>query len=83
MAKAARGGYDGKGTIVLENIDALAQLLRSVDISDWLLEAWVDYERELALVVSRDSKGRLRSFPLVETHQQTLQDDGVFEQSIV
>ena len=69
MAKAARGGYDGKGTIVLENIDALAQLLRSVDISDWLLETWVDYERELALVVSRDAKGRLRSFPLVETHQ--------------
>ena len=28
-----------------------------------------DYERELALVVSRDAQGRVRSFPLVETHQ--------------
>lgn len=69
MAKAARGGYDGKGTVVLDSIDALAQLLRSVEISEWFLEAWVHYERELALVVSRDAKGRLRSFPLVETHQ--------------
>ena len=69
MAKAARGGYDGKGTLVLSSVDELAQLLRRVTASEWLLEAWVDYERELALVVSRDGQGRVRSFPLVETHQ--------------
>ena len=69
MAKAARGGYDGKGTLVLKDIDALAQLMRSVRAEDWMLEAWVDYERELALVVSRDASGSVRAFPLVETHQ--------------
>ena len=69
MAKAARGGYDGKGTQVLHSIEELAQLLRRVEADDWLLESWVDYERELALVVSRDRQGRVRSFPLVETHQ--------------
>lgn len=69
MAKAARGGYDGKGTMALKTIDQLAQLIRRVDVDEWLLEAWVDYERELALVVSRDAHGRVRSFPLVETHQ--------------
>ena len=47
----------------------LAQLMRSVRAEDWLLEAWVDYERELALVVSRDASGSVRAFPLVETHQ--------------
>lgn len=69
MAKAARGGYDGKGTRILQSIEALAQLLRTVDASAWLLESWVSYERELALVVSRDAQGRVRSLPLVETHQ--------------
>lgn len=69
MAKASRGGYDGKGTLVLRDIDALAQLLRSVPADDWLLESWVDYELELALVVSRDQRGRIRHFPLVQTHQ--------------
>ena len=69
MAKASRGGYDGKGTVVLRDIDALAQLLRAVTADDWLLESWVDYELELALVVSRDQKGRIRHFPLVQTHQ--------------
>ena len=69
MAKASRGGYDGKGTLVLRDIDALAQLLRAVPAEDWLLESWVDYELELALVVSRDQRGRIRHFPLVQTHQ--------------
>ena len=69
MAKASRGGYDGKGTLVLRDIHALAQLLRAVPADDWLLESWVDYELELALVVSRDQRGRIRHFPLVQTHQ--------------
>ena len=69
MAKASRGGYDGKGTLVIRDIDALAQLLRAVPAEDWLLESWVDYELELALVVSRDQRGRIRHFPLVQTHQ--------------
>ena len=69
MAKAARGGYDGKGTLILNDIDALAQLLRSVSADEWLLESWVDYDMELALVVSRDDQGRVRRFPLVQTHQ--------------
>ena len=69
MAKASRGGYDGKGTLVIRDIDALAQLLRAVPSEDWLLESWVDYELELALVVSRDQRGRIRHLPLVQTHQ--------------
>ena len=69
MAKAARGGYDGKGTRVIQTIEALAQLIRTVDVSDWLLESWVSYERELALICSRDRQGRVRSYHLVETHQ--------------
>ena len=69
MAKASRGGYDGKGTVVLRDIDGLAQLLRAVPADDWLLESWVDYELELALVVSRDQRGRIRHFPLAQTHQ--------------
>ncbi|MCY3848527.1 MAG: 5-(carboxyamino)imidazole ribonucleotide synthase [Cyanobacteria bacterium MAG COS4_bin_21] len=69
MAKSSRGGYDGKGTVVLRDIDGLAQLLRAVPADDWLLESWVDYELELALVVSRDQRGRIRHFPLVQTHQ--------------
>ena len=69
MAKAGHGGYDGKGTRVIKDRLALSELLSSVVAKDWLLEAWVPYDRELALVLSRDQQGRIRSFPLAETHQ--------------
>ena len=71
MAKAAHGGYDGKGTCVIGDLKSLQKLMSSVSAEDWLLETWVAYERELALVVSRDQQGRIRSLPLAETHQKS------------
>ncbi len=69
MAKTGRGGYDGKGTKVIQNFKQLKELLLTVDPSNWLLEKWVDYEKELALVISRDLDGKINSFPLTETSQ--------------
>ena len=69
MAKSGRGGYDGKGTKAIKNLTELKGLIDLVDVKEWFLERWVQYESELALVVSRDSKGQLRTFPIVETHQ--------------
>ena len=83
MAKSSRGGYDGKGTRVIQTIEALAQLIRTVDVSDWLLESWVSYERELALICSRDRQGRVRSYPLVETHQSHQVCDWVLAPAVV
>ncbi|HGY5536086.1 MAG: 5-(carboxyamino)imidazole ribonucleotide synthase [Prochlorococcus sp.] len=69
MAKSSRWGYDGKGTKVLSNTKELTQLLQSVDSANWLLEVLVPFEKELAIVASRDLKGRVRCLPLAETHQ--------------
>ena len=83
MAKAAYGGYDGKGTRVVNDLNGLAQLLRNVDANEWFIEAWISYEQELALVVSRDSKGRIRSLPLAETHQKNQVCDWVIAPAAV
>tara|TARA_B100000029_G_scaffold514488_2_gene617518 strand:+ start:949 stop:2145 length:1197 start_codon:yes stop_codon:yes gene_type:complete len=69
MAKSGRGGYDGKGTRVIKNTQEFSRLIDDVDPKNWLLEKWVPYEKELALVASRDLQGRIRTFPLAETHQ--------------
>ena len=69
MAKAATGGYDGRGTRLLRDQSQLEALLEEVDPRGWLLEERVDFERELALVACRNREGELRLFPLVETHQ--------------
>ena len=75
MAKAARGGYDGKGTLILKDIDALAQLIRSVTAEEWMLEAWVDYERELALVkVAGTGEDRIEALRLADVFRAKVVD---------
>lgn len=69
MAKAAIGGYDGRGTACLHDDQELAALLERVPAEQWLLEEFVTFEQELALVACRDRDGNVRTFPLVQTHQ--------------
>jgi 5-(carboxyamino)imidazole ribonucleotide synthase len=69
MAKASRGGYDGKGTRVIATQAELEALVAEVNPPDWILEERVAFERELALVACRDREGSVACFPLVETHQ--------------
>ncbi len=69
IAKASRGGYDGKGTLIIHDSAALERLLRSVNQTQWFLECFIQFEKELAIVASRDHKGTVRTLPLVETHQ--------------
>lgn len=69
MAKASRGGYDGKGTVPVVDQQALESLLDHVLPSDWILEEMVAFEQELALVACRDRQGNVACWPLVQTHQ--------------
>ena len=70
MAKSFKGGYDGKGNIKISNREELNYLLNNSSTDDLILEEWVDYEKELALIGSRDVTGKIRVFPIVETFQK-------------
>ena len=69
MAKAAKGGYDGKGTRIIKNSKQLQELIEVEREEQWMLEKWVPFDKELSIVSSRDSKGIVRSLPIVETYQ--------------
>ena len=69
MAKAASGGYDGKGTAVLRSDADLEALLQRVDPAGWIVEEFVVFEQELAVVAARDHLGQVECLPIVQTHQ--------------
>lgn len=60
--KAATGGYDGKGVMVIRDEDSLGQ----VPDAPGLVEELIPFEKELAVVVARSPKGEVKSFPVVE-----------------
>lgn len=60
--KLSVGGYDGKGVQLLKTS---ADLHKAFD-ADGILEKFVDFEKELAVIVARNSRGETRCFPPVE-----------------
>ena len=78
MVKSYKGGYDGKGNTKINSKEELNYFLMETNSDEWLIEEWVDYESELALVGSRDFNGRIRFFPIVETFQKNNICDWVF-----
>ncbi len=71
VAKAGRGGYDGRGVWVLDGPEAAMEFLARVDpvAVELLVEAWVPIERELAVLVARRPTGEVVTYPPVETVQ--------------
>ncbi|WP_159615687.1 5-(carboxyamino)imidazole ribonucleotide synthase [Arthrobacter zhaoguopingii] len=69
VLKTPRGGYDGKGVLVL---DTPADLHRAADwfgAGDLLAEQFVPFERELSVLVARTPSGRTRAWPVVHSIQ--------------
>ena len=70
MVKSYKGGYDGKGNKKINGKEDLEIFLTGTNSDEWLIEEWVDYKNELAIVGSRDLDGKIRVFPIVETFQK-------------
>jgi 5-(carboxyamino)imidazole ribonucleotide synthase len=62
MQKLRKGGYDGKG---VTPITTTSQIGTAFDAPS-VLEKFVDFEKELAVIVVRSSKGEIQSFPVVD-----------------
>ncbi|RST59443.1 5-(carboxyamino)imidazole ribonucleotide synthase [Siminovitchia terrae] len=66
VLKTSRGGYDGKGQYVLRGtLDAkeAASLLKN---GPCVLEAWVPFEKEISVIMTRGINGDLECFPVGE-----------------
>ena len=78
MIKSSKGGYDGKGNKKINTKEDLDSFLIADNLDEWLIEEWVDYKNELALVGSRDFDGTIRFFPIIETFQKNNVCEWVF-----
>ncbi|MER6943348.1 5-(carboxyamino)imidazole ribonucleotide synthase [Nonomuraea sp. NPDC000554] len=68
VLKAVRGGYDGRGVWVCRTAADVAEAFQAgVPL---MAEAFVPFERELAVMVARSPHGQGVSYPVVETVQQ-------------
>ncbi|MEH2417263.1 5-(carboxyamino)imidazole ribonucleotide synthase [Nostoc sp.] len=69
VLKSRRHGYDGQGTFIIEDFASLQQKL-TLNQSLFLLEEFVPFERELAIIAARSVEGEIVTYPVVETQQE-------------
>ena len=71
VVKTARGGYDGRGVVVVPDLEEAASAAAQLaDSGVLVLEAFVPMRRELAAVIARSPFGQAAAWPVVETVQQ-------------
>ena len=66
MLKTRRLGYDGKGQAVIHDALLGEDAWRSLGEVPCLLEAFVEFERELSIVAVRGRDGEVAAYPLVQ-----------------
>ena len=70
ILKTARFGYDGKGQVRVNGADDLAAVWAEIDRAPAVLEGFVDFEREISVIVARDMQGQIESYvPVDNVHR--------------
>lgn len=69
VLKTPRGGYDGKGVLVLRDAAALTGARAWFSGGELLVEQFVPFSRELSVLVARRPSGESRTWPVVESIQ--------------
>lgn len=62
MQKLRKGGYDGKGVTPLRNDQDLEKAFDAPSV----LEKFVDFDKEISVIVARNESGEVKSYPVVE-----------------
>jgi len=66
VLKTRRGGYDGKGQLVLRSTDDADDAFAELGGVPLILEELVPFTREVSVLAARGLDGDVRTFPLVE-----------------
>jgi 5-(carboxyamino)imidazole ribonucleotide synthase len=79
LLKTSRLGYDGKGQALVESEEDAVRAFERFGGVPCVLEARLDLERELSVIVARGADGDVATFPVAENRHQ----DGILETSVV
>lgn len=72
VLKKRRNGYDGKGNATVRNAAEISEAWDKLggDTNALFVEAFFPFERELAVMITRSTKGESVTYPVVETVQK-------------
>jgi 5-(carboxyamino)imidazole ribonucleotide synthase len=73
VLKTARGGYDGKGQLVIREQQDLAKGEPLLNHGACVVEKWIPFEKEISVIVTRKLDGETTFFPVAENiHEENI-----------
>jgi 5-(carboxyamino)imidazole ribonucleotide synthase len=66
VLKTAAFGYDGKGQFLIRSRDQLAEAWNAIGRQEAVLEAFIDFEREISVVAARGEDGQFVHYGAIE-----------------
>jgi 5-(carboxyamino)imidazole ribonucleotide synthase len=66
VLKTATFGYDGKGQFLIRSRDQLAEAWNAIGREEAVLEAFIDFEREISVVAARGDNGQFVHYGAIE-----------------
>ncbi|WP_423408819.1 5-(carboxyamino)imidazole ribonucleotide synthase [Heyndrickxia sp. MSNUG] len=79
VLKTARGGYDGKGQLVIRTTEDIAIAETLVSQGACVLEKWISFEKEISVIITRSTAGETAVFPVAEN----IHMDNILHETIV
>lgn len=70
VLKTCLGGYDGKGQVVIHKKEDINEAEKLLEKSTCVLESWLEFEKEISVIVAGDSNQTYEVFPIAENHHK-------------
>jgi len=70
VLKTSRFGYDGKGQFILRITSDAEAAWEALNRQPCILEQFIDYQRELSLLLVRNTLGEIKFYSLIENHHR-------------
>jgi len=73
LLKARRDAYDGRGNFKINSEDEIQKAFNYFQGQSLLLEKFIPFKMEVSVIASRNTKGQIKTYPLVENiHEESI-----------
>jgi len=73
LLKARRDAYDGRGNFKIYSEDEIQKAFDNFQGQNMLLEKFIPFKMEVSVIASRNTKGQIKTYPLVENiHEENI-----------
>jgi 5-(carboxyamino)imidazole ribonucleotide synthase len=78
VLKACEDSYDGRGNIMVHSEPQLFEYCRHLNRNQYMIEEFVNFKKELSIMVARNKSGQIESFPVAENiHRNNILDSTI------